>query len=190
MKRLLTTLAAVVALGGAVAACTTATPYQPLAPGNQTSGGYAEQRINDDVWRVTFSGNSLTARDTVERYLIYRAAELTVNQGYDWFTDDHRATDRKTTYQADPFYSSGFGLSYGYGFRPYWRYRGGFGWRTYDPWFGGPFWADQYQVEQIDRYEASSEVHMGRGPKPENAVDARQVLSNLGPSIMRPQPGR
>ncbi len=186
MKRFVLTLAAVASLGAGLAACETATPYQPLTPGNATAGGYAEQKINDDLWRVTFSGNSLTGRETVEKYLLYRAAELTVNQGFDWFVDTHRATDKKTTLEADPFYGAGFGASYGWGFRPYWRYRGGFGWRTYDPWLGGPFWADQYRVEQINRYEASAEVRMGHGAKPEGAVDARQVLGNLGPTIVRP----
>jgi hypothetical protein len=190
MKRICLTLAAVSALSVALAACETATPYQPLAPGNQAAGGYAEAKINDDLWRVTFSGNSLTSRETVERYLLYRAAELTVNQGADWFRDTHRATDKKTTYQVDPFYATGPGYAYGWGWRPYWRYYGGpFGWRGYDPWMGGPFWADQYDVTQITRYEASAEVRMGKGPKPADAIDARQVLANLGPSIVRPQPG-
>ena len=188
MKRIVMTMAAVAALGGALSACGTATPYQPLSVGHMSDGGYAEQKVNDDLYRVTFSGNSLTSRETVERYLLYRAAELTVNQGFDWFVDTHRATDKKSSLYADPFYGAGFGASYGWGWRPSWRYRGGFGWRSYDPWLGGPFWADQYNVQQIDRYEASSEVRMGHGPKPANALDARQVLTNLGPSITRPQP--
>jgi hypothetical protein len=189
MKRLLLTLAAVTFLSSALAACETATPYQPLAPGNAQAGGYSETKINDDLWRVTFSGNSLTSRETTERYLLFRAAELTVNQGDDWFLDSHRATDTKTTYQVDPFYASGPGMAYGWGWRPYWRYYGGgFGWRGYDPWFGGPFWADQYDVRQITRYDASAEIRMGKGAKPPNAIDARQVLTNLGSAIVRPQP--
>jgi hypothetical protein len=190
MKRVLFTLAAVAALGGALAACETATPYQPLAIGAATSGGYGEQKINDDVWRVTFAGNSLTSRETVERYLLYRAADLTVNQGFDWFVTTDRKTDKKTTLLGDPFYRAGFGLDYGWGWRPSWRYRGAFGWRTYDPWLGGPFWADNYRIEEINRYQASAEIRMGRGPKPDGALDARQVQTNLGPSIIRPEPGK
>ena len=33
-----------------------------------------------DRWKVSFSGNSLTDRNTVETYLLYRAAELTDQQ--------------------------------------------------------------------------------------------------------------
>lgn len=190
MKRLLLTLAATAALGG-LAACETATPYQPLTTSAVAgTGGYSETKINDDLWRVTFSGNSLTSRDTVERYLMYRAAELTVAQGDDWFQDTHRATDKKTDYRVDPFYAGGPGFAYGWGWRPYWSFygRGGLGWRGYDPWFDGPAWGGGYDVDQITRYQASAEIHMGKGPKRANAIDAREALANLGPSIVRPSP--
>ena len=40
-----------------------------------------------------------------------------------------------------------------------------------------------------DRYEATAEIFMGKGPKPVNdatAFDAREVIANLGPTIVRP----
>ena len=49
-----------------VAGCATATPYQPLDPQSRFSGGYSDQRIEPDRFRVTFRGNSLTSRETVE----------------------------------------------------------------------------------------------------------------------------
>ena len=190
MKRLIVTLAAAALLGGVLSACETATPYQPLTVGHPSDGGYGETKVNDDLWRVTFSGNSLTSRETVERYLLYRAAELTVNQGYDWFFDNHRATDKKTTTEVDPYFAAGPGFSYRYGWRPNWRYYGGgLGWRSYYGWGGDPFWGPgAYDVQQISRYETTAEVKMGKGAKPDGAIDARQVLTNLGPSIVRPQP--
>src|SRR4051812_30110703 len=84
--------------GGALllgSACETATPYQPLQAGNATSGGYSDQRISRDRYRVVFQGNSITQRETVERYLLYRAAELTTQAGYDWFELVDRNTDRQ-----------------------------------------------------------------------------------------------
>jgi hypothetical protein len=189
MKRLLLTLAAATAIGG-LAACETATPYQPATVGAAHAAGYAEQKLNDDLWRVTFSGNDLTSRETVERYLLYRAAELTVAQGFDWFRANDRHVDKKTSLDVDPFYAGGFGYDYGWGWRPAWRYRGSFGWRSYDPWGGGPFWADRYSVNEIQQYDASVEVRMGHGAKPDGAIDARQVLANLGPAIVRPTPGK
>ncbi len=192
MKRKSAALAAVLVLGATLAACATATPYQPNIPGQAVSGGFSEIRLEPDRFRVTFAGNSLTSRETVEGYLLYRAAELTLAQGADWFEIVDRQTDRQTrTYvEPDPFYRPWYGPSFGY-WRPSWRYYGGrYGWRTYDPFFGGPFWSDRVDVRTVEKFEASAEVLLHRGPKPANdprAFDARQVIENLGPRIRRPE---
>ena len=127
MKRIALFAAAAAAL--ALAGCETATPYQPLGTGGAFhSGGYTDQQLEANRWTVTFSGNSLTSRQTVERYLLYRAAELTVQQGYDWFTTVDRDTERKTDYVGfdDDF---GYGAGWGGYWGPRWGfYRPGFGW--------------------------------------------------------------
>ena len=79
-------LAALALLG----ACATATPYQPATP---NARGYSNQQIESNRWMVSFAGNSLTDRQTVETYLLYRAAELTSQNGYDYFRVVRRATD-------------------------------------------------------------------------------------------------
>ena len=192
MKRLLVAAAAALALGGALAGCATPTPYQPAPPGRSTYG-YSNYRIDDTHWRVSFAGNSLTSRETVEKYLLYRAAELTLEQGYDWFDTTDRHTERNTSYYAtDPYYRSPFWGSYGWGWRPYWRYYGGpWGWRAWDPWYGGPFWADTVNIQEVTRYEATAEIVMGRNPPPDGrrVFQAREVVANLAPSIVRPTPG-
>ena len=181
----LRTLAAFAALavgGLGLAACETATPYQPLVSGSQTSGGYSDMRLDADHVRVSFRGNSLTSRSTVENYLLYRAAELTVASGGDWFETLEHHTDRQqhTYVEPDPF---GYG-----GFSPYWRFYGGprFGWRGF---WGGAYWDDSFDVQTVQRFEASADVVIGRGPRPSGdprALDARQVMANLGPQIKRP----
>lgn len=190
MSRKSAAIVASLALAGLLSACATATPYQPNVPGQAVSGGYSEQRVEANRFRVTFAGNSLTSRETVEGYLLYRAAELTVQEGYDWFSivDRNTETDRRTYVERDPFYSPWYGPSYGY-WRPYWRYYGGFGWRTWDPWWGDPFWADRMDVRTVTKFEASAEIVMQRGPKPADdprAFDARAVIANLGPRVVRP----
>ena len=77
MKRTAIAVAALVAPFLLLCACTTATPYQPLASGTAVSGGYADQAIDDTHFRVSFRGNDMTSREQVETYLLYRAAELT-----------------------------------------------------------------------------------------------------------------
>ena len=193
MKRKAVVLAAVLALGAGLAACGTATPYQPNVAGQSPSGGFSEIRLEPERFRVTFAGNSLTSRETVEGYLLYRAAELTTQQGYDWFEMVVRDTERKSRTHIDSMYSPWWGPGYGYwGWRPYWRYYGGgYGWRTWDPYWGDPFWGDRYDVHTIDKYEASAEILLHRGAKPADnpqAFDARAVMENLGPRIQRPVP--
>ena len=118
MKRLILAVAACLA----ITACATPTPYQPYRPGAVVSGGFSEVRIGRDRIRVTFAGNSLTSRETVERYLLYRAAELTVENGYDWFAMADRRTDResRTIVRRDPF-----GYDY---WQPTWAYLGNGRW--------------------------------------------------------------
>lgn len=189
MLRRSAVLAAVLLGATTLAACATPTPYQPNVPGQAVSGGFSDQRLDATHFRVTFSGNSLTSRETVERYLLYRAAELTVDQGFDWFATVEKQVDRssRTYVQPDPFaYGPG---RFGY-WRPYWRYYGaGPGWRRWDPWYGDPFWADRMDVRTVERFEATAEIVVGKGPPPaddRHAFDARDVLQNLGPTIVRP----
>lgn len=163
----------------ALAACATPTVYAPEGYGGQR-GGYAEQRIQSDRWSVSFSGNSLTSRETVEMYLLYRAAELTVESGYDWFITDFRETEAERRYYAepDPWFRDRYGPFWG----PRWRfYRRS--WSPWDPW--GP----DMDVREVSRYEARSEIVMGRGSPPQgesHAFNAREVITNLGPRIARP----
>ena len=193
MSRKSAAIVASLALTALLGACTTATPYQPNISGQKVQGGYSEQQVETDRFRVTFSGNILTSRETVEGYLLYRAAELTVQQGYDWFeiVDRNTDADRRTYIDRDPFYSPWYGPSYGY-WRPAWRYYGGpYGWRTWDPYWGDPFWSNSVDVRTVTKFEASAEIVMRRGAKPADnpgAFDARAVMSNLGPRVLRPAP--
>ncbi|MGH6988180.1 MAG: CC0125/CC1285 family lipoprotein [Caulobacteraceae bacterium] len=176
-----------VGLAASLAACETATPYQPLSSQNAVSGGFSDQRIEPDRFRVTFQGNSLTSRKRVEDYLLYRSAELTLNQGDDWFETVDRHTDRNVETYGTPV------GPYPY-WRPYWRYWGGWrgrgwGWSGWGPWWGDPFWGPDFDVETVQRFQASTEIVMHRGPKPAGdprAFDARAVMANLGPTIQRP----
>jgi hypothetical protein len=187
-------IAVALALAAGLAACATPTPYQPNIRGQSVSGGFSEQRIEGDRWRVNFAGNSLTSRETVEGYLLYRAAELTLDQGFDWFEIVDRETnrDRRTYVEPDPLYQPWYGPSYMY-WRPHWRYYGApwGGWRSWDPFWGDPFWADRVDIRTVEKFDATAEIIMRRGAKPADdprGFDARGVIQNLGPRIQRPEP--
>jgi hypothetical protein len=176
-------LVAAIGLSLGLGACETATPYQALQHGSRVSGGYTDQKLDANHFAVTFKGNSDTPRATVESYLLYRAAEITVAQGYDWFETVERHTDRQreTYVTPDPFYGPGYAWGY---FRPYWRFYGaGYGWRGWGGYWGG-------DIQTVQKFEATAEIVVYHGPKPASdprALDAHEVLANLGPKIQRPK---
>lgn len=167
--------------------CTTATPYQPLGA-TRTAGGFTDQQLDATHFRVSFFGNSLTSRQVVENYLLYRAAELTLAHGFGCFTLVNHDTNRRTTYEVNRYgpYGGGF---YPY-WSPFWRVHGAFGWYSYDPFFGGPFLPRQYDIDTIDRYEAMADIAVSRAPCPTTPAtfNAAQVVQNLRPYIVLPRP--
>ena len=164
----------------ALSACATATPYGPAGQGSRY--GYSDMRVDDDRFRVSFAGNSVTSREQVEMALLLRAAEVTLESGHDWFATVNRATDRDVRYSATP------NARYYDRYSPYW----GPSWRYYRRGLWSP-WRDPFgpgmDIREIDRYEANAEIVVGNGSKPAgdpNAFDAREVVQNLGPHVPRP----
>jgi hypothetical protein len=166
----LLTLAAV---AGLLAACATATPYQPAATDQY---GFREQQIEGNRLRITFSGNTLTERETVENYLLYRAAEATLERGHDYFIVANRDTEEHSRLQG----SGPPRFAY-----DYWYFSPRRGW---SPWYD-PFWGDTLSYREVTRYEAVAEIAMFDGQKPAgdpNAFDAREVQANLQGQVVRP----
>ncbi|MGI9484805.1 MAG: CC0125/CC1285 family lipoprotein [Geminicoccaceae bacterium] len=151
-----------------VSACATETPYQP----GEGRYGYKEQQIEDNRYRVIFAGNPSTPRETVQNYLLYRSAELTIQKGFDYFTVVDRDTERSTR-----FYSHGYVDDFG--FRDRFRSRRGFR-RFYRPSY---YSSNAYPVSE---YSSSADIVIAEGEKPEdeaNAYDALDVLQRLQPLI-------
>ena len=152
-----------IAMLGVLAGCGQPTPYQPAVDGY----GYSEQQIEDNRYRVSFAGNDLTPAQTVQNNLLYRAAELTLDRGYDYFTVVDRTLDRSTAY-----WGTGDTLGSGH-FTRQGDFVGGIGFTT-------------YSARPIDSYTAYADVVMFEGEKPAgdvHAYDARSVLRQLGPTI-------
>lgn len=174
-------LACVLAGAAILSACATPTPYQAAAiEGHPSGDGYHELQLEPDRWRVVFHGNSLTSRETVDTYLLYRAAELTRDQGYDWFVAVTRDTETRTELLARRPYES-----WDASWSPRWRVADRSGWRSWEP--DGD---RMIVVSAVVAYEAIAEIRMGHGPRPDaspNAYDARDLLASLEPRIIRPE---
>jgi hypothetical protein len=180
-------------------ACVSETTYRPATGQGFSRTGFSDRQIEQNRFLVSFAGNSSTPRDTVERYLLFRAAEITLQQGGDYFV----MVDRDTDLQSRTYTTGGFNSGFGYGgfggyWGPSWRYYGGgfgygrgFGW---SPWYGGGFGAfNDFDVQTVQRYEASAEIIVGRGPIPRDnlrAFEARQVVDRIGPTVVMPGQAR
>ncbi len=175
-------------------ACATETTYHPAVGHGFERTGFSEQQIGPDRFIVHFAGNTVTPRETVEKYLLFRAAQLTLERGGDYFVQVDRNTNRQTrtySYGGGGFGGGygGFGFGGGY-FSPGFGFYGrGFGYRHYDPFFGGSFFNGYDDVNTVDRVEAEAQVVIRRGPVTNGdvrAFDARAVVDQLGPTIITP----
>lgn len=179
LSRKLGPLSAIAVAAAVLAACASSTPYQPA---DKSGRGFSEQRIEGNRYRVTFEGNSSTDLETVGNYLLFRAAEVTVQRGFDHFVVADRVLDERTFTR---YTYTGFGSPFGF-------YHNGFG-RFGGPGFGGAGFAgggfvDGYARERTS-YKAIADILMFSGDKDARdaaAYDARDVLNNLRPSIRRP----
>jgi hypothetical protein len=165
-------LAAALGCAAVLTACQTGSAYRERGPGE--TYGYSDQRLTQNRYRVTFSGNSATTREEVEDYLMRRAAEVTLENGYTHFVFDARDTEARTYYRSTFGPRTRFGFGFGsYGPAPF--YYSSFA-------FHDPFYYDD--VRPVTRFDAYSEIVMlqpGQAAEDPFAVDAREVLDALTP---------
>ena len=176
-SRPLARFAALGLLAGTLIGCMQPTPYQPRLEGQQT--GYTDRALTHNRYRITFTGNTATPRETVESYLLLRAAEVARAAGFTHFIFDTRNTQANTTVQAVPYMPPP---------DPFWGRRGGWGY------WGGYGFAYDPAVDIVTRtnYQAYAEIVLltpeqaAREPRSINAAD---VISHLGPEAA-PKPNQ
>ena len=150
----------------ALSACAAAGPAS-YGAADAKGFGYAEQRIEDDRFRVSYQGSGGMPPALVEDYALRRAAELTLQQGYDWF----RVAGRDLAGEE----RGGVSVGTGFGSSSYGRRSS----------VGVGVGADLGRVGAQEYYAARMEILMGSGEAPDDGevYDARSVLENLtGPA--------
>lgn len=162
-----------------LSACVTATPYQQSV---NKSYGFWEEQVEANRYKVSFYGNTLTEQQTVSDYALYRAAELTRANGFDYFIVADRTTDVEQVIASRPYYDDFYFPHYYnhryYGYEPYYAH--------HHRHFGG-----YYQYPAGTRYRSTVEIVLFKGQKPANEADAYSaddVLRTVGPRILRPVP--
>lgn len=184
------------ALAGLVlTGCVSGTPYAPAEGADGYGHGVAQ--IEENRFRVRFRGNSQTPAETVDLYLLHRAAEVTLENGFDWFQvvvrgpePAERGEDRGSAAPSPARYRGRGGLRFRFGF--FGGYPSPFFHRFY---FGAPYFYPHHFHYPYRRYPARMpvEAHMeilsfsGRKPLDDpDAYDARAVIRETGPRIRRP----
>lgn len=144
-----------------LAGCKTAPVYE--AQTSPRSPGYADKQLAENRYRVSYHGDSATSRETVEDFLLRRAAEVTLKAGYSAFVFDHRDTKTKTRYYSD---FAGW---------PGWP---GYGWYWHS-WDYGP--TGTYPISNYAAYAEIVLLKDDQVAKEPRALRAQDVLDHLGP---------
>lgn len=149
----------------ALSACATTPTYSPAV--RQGAAGYSEQRIESNRYTVTYRAGSSASAQLLEDYALLRAADVTLQNGREWFWVDHRSIDQGTSRSEGP--SMGVGI-------------GGGSWGGHSGVSGGV--SLNFPIGRGGGPQASAatlEIRFGEGPKPDdaNAYDARETSANL-----------
>jgi hypothetical protein len=128
-------------------------------------GVFTVKPSGPDAFKLIVAGHALTSRSDIEKYLAWRSARLTIEQGGQWFT---LKEDRGKGETAVPLpVRDPEGLRYSFRmkyFRPVWRYKtnGSPAWTRWSPFTGEPFVSAD--AETITDFEVSAEIVVRKGP--------------------------
>jgi outer membrane translocation and assembly module TamA len=148
-------------------ACASTSPYQPA---NSRGYGYSETQLSETQYRIDFKAWDVASGKAVN-YAMLRAAELTLEKGYDWFETVDRQREivkpRPTTtlvFGVSSMRSAHLGTGLGFGMD-----------------MGG---------NDRNESEVLLEIQMGKGVKPDTAqvYSARELVENLRKSLALPLP--
>lgn len=79
-----------------------ATPYKS----NGIMGGFSETQLSENVFKVSFRGNGYTSMERAEDFVLFRCAELSKQNGYNYFVIvDEKSYDKISQFQT-PAYST------------------------------------------------------------------------------------
>lgn len=156
---------AAVCIALTLSAC--ATPYGKYG----LLGGFTDARIDDNTFSISVDTNGFTSQQTTSMQALYRAAELTVENGFDYFFIASNANNSTSMAMAIPGSSTSNTTINAYGSTAYARTT-----TTSTP----------TTVMPMVFPNSTLIVKSFKGTKPEgatNAYDARAVIKYLGPQI-------
>ncbi len=158
-----------------LAACGSTPDYKEAK--NDQSPGYFERQLTENQYRIGFVGKNGMSESKVKDFALLRAAEVTLDKGYDWFMILGDASSQKTTERTriEPsvrhhHVSRSCGLL---GCTT-----------THSP---ASFGMSVASISESNQYKTSLEISMGKGePKDANRVfDAKALKENLAMQLLK-----
>jgi hypothetical protein len=157
-----------IALGIAVCFSLAASAADEKAPPMVPPAGpgvFTVKALGPGTFKLTVAGHTFTSRGEIEKYLAYRAAQQTIEQGGRWFTFKEERAKGETVVPVpvrDPE-----GLRYSFRmkyFRPVWRYKvnGAAAWTRWSPFSGEAF--PSADPKTITDFEVSADIVVRKGP--------------------------
>ena len=127
-------------------------------------GVFTAQKKGASGYHLVVVGHKFSTRGDIEKYLAYRAAELTMEQKASWFTlvEARAKGDTVPVSKRDPA-----GLRYSFRmdyWRPVWRYKtsGSPAWQSWSPFAGAAFISAD--PKSITDFEVSADIVLHQGP--------------------------
>jgi hypothetical protein len=118
-----------------------------------------------NAFHLVVAGHKFTSRADIEKYLAWRASQLTIEQKADWFTFVEKRAKGET---ADPVPKAdpgaprfSFRMKY---FRPVWRFKntGSPTWTRWSPFSGAAF--PSLDPKTVSDFEVSADIVTHKGP--------------------------
>ena len=153
-----------------------------------TVGRFASAEVGAGRFELTYSGQRFGSRDTVEHYLLFRAAVLARKNRAKSFLLLYLPSEAgPSVHPARPSWASGPDFGH---WQPHWNYYvTGIGWQPWHPEWGAAFWADEIDPARVQRYEAHAIIELirdGRVPEDQPVFNASEVIKRLESISVKP----
>ncbi len=147
----------------------TPTSYHATSKGT----GYIDRKLDEDRYQVSYTANAMTSRQKVKHYLLYRAAEITLDSGNKKFVvlEQHPGRGRLE------------GVKYRDESKPY-------EFEHHHLWFEDQNVSQEYSTttyKPLSQYTATATFQSFSGEEPPEdgkVFDARELIELLGPSVL------
>jgi hypothetical protein len=151
-------------------------------------GVFTAQKKGATRYHLVVAGHAFTSRDAIEKYLLYRAAELALDQHDSWFTlvEARAKGDTAPASKPDPA-GPRFSFRMAY-WRPAWRFKTGNAWQGWSPFSAASFPVSD--PKSVTGFEVSADVVLHKGPMNDAdplAYDAGAVSDLLVNQVSPPE---